>query len=297
MKRILAITLILLTTSGTSLPVDFTLKTDVKLVLLDLSVKDSRNSPVSGLTKEDFTILENGHRQNIKFFANKDTPVSAGLVVDASASMAAKRHEVLSAAELFVKESNPLDEMFVLNFNDRVTPGLPQGISFSSSIKALHDALFRGRPMGRTALNDAIAAGLTQLKTAKRDRHALLLISDGLDNASQTTRQDLLRLVEANVVTIYTIGLYEPGSPDRDPGLLKRLAHMSGGDAYFPKSPDEMAAICHTIASDVRSRYTIGYTPQFDEKPLRQIKVHVKDATNRKLTAKTRTNYRFEEAK
>jgi len=103
----------------------YLIKTDVRLVLLDVSVKDHGGAFVSGLSKDDFSIYENGREQQIKVFTNRDAPVTVGILVDASLSMAPKRYEVLKAAELFVRESNPRDEVFVLTFNDKVRRGLP----------------------------------------------------------------------------------------------------------------------------------------------------------------------------
>jgi len=276
----------------------YVLRTDVRLVLLDVSVKDHAGAFVSGLTKDDFSVFENGRAQQIKVFTNRDLPVTAGVLVDASYSMTPKRYEALKAAELFIRESNPQDEMFVLTFNDKVRRGLPEGVLFSSDMKQLHEALFRGKPIGKTALNDAVVAGLKQLEKGTRDRRTLVLISDGGDNVSEHTRQELLRLVEGSVTTIYAIGIYEPGSQDQDPSLLRKLAKVSGGEAYFPTSPEQMSEICDRIAKDIRQRYTVGYTPSgpvTGADDLRQIRLKVKGPGNAKLIAKARTSYRYDQ--
>jgi len=107
---------------------DFTLRSDVRLVLLDVSVKNHDGFTVSGLSKENFTVYEDGHVQPIKVFADSDLPVTVGVLVDASYSMTPKRNEVLNAAMVFIRESNPADELFVLNFNETVRAGLPKGM-------------------------------------------------------------------------------------------------------------------------------------------------------------------------
>jgi Ca-activated chloride channel homolog len=274
---------------------DFKIRSDVRLVLLDVAVKDNHGKLVTGLPKEAFSVTENGQPQPITVFANEDVPVTVGILVDESQSMTPKRDEVLQAAQTFIQKSNPKDELFVLNFNDRVTAGLQPPALFSDDIAELRSALYRGFPSGKTALNDAVVAGLKQLEMGRRDKKALIVISDGGDNASEHKRSDTLDMVSKSLATIYTIGIYDPDDVDRDPGLLKVLAKVSGGEALFPKRPSEMRAVCTEIASEIRSRYTLGYVPQADKTALRQIHVAVVSPNGGKLTAHSRTSYRYEE--
>ena len=277
-------------------PQDFVIRSEVKLVLLDVSVKDRSGGFVSGLAKDNFAIFENGNAQPITVFANSDVPVTVGILVDESRSMAPKRADVLSAAETFIAESNHQDEIFVLNFNDTVKRGLPQGILFSDNAEQLRAALYRGSPKGMTALNDAVVEGLKQLESGRRDKKTLIVISDGGDNASSHTRREMLDLVERNIATVYTIGLFEPGDPDWNPGLLKQLAGMSGGEVHFPADSKEMAAVCRGIAKDIRTRYTIGYVPQAKNGgSLRHIRVNVSAPGRSRLVARTRERYRYEQ--
>jgi len=275
----------------------FTIRSDVRLVLLDVSVKDRAGALVSGLSKESFAVRENGRPQTITVFANEDLPVTVGIVVDESASMRSKRTEVLTAAMTFVKESNAQDEIFILNFNDKVKRGLPEGVLFSDNTQQLRDALYRGAPQGKTAFNDAVIAGLKQLQLGRRDKKTLVVISDGGDNASQHTRKEMLAMADGSIATIYTIGIYDADDPDRDPGILRELARISGGEAYFPESLDDMVPVCQRIAKDIRARYTLGYVPKADNGAgsLRHISVHVSAPGRGKLTAHTRTSYRYEE--
>jgi len=275
---------------------DFVIRSDVRLVLLDVSVKDRDGGWVSGLSKNDFRVDENGARQDITVFANNDIPVTVGILVDNSRSMKPKRAEVLSAATTFIEESNPHDEIFVLNFNDTVKRGLPKHMLFSDNIEQLHGALARGVPEGRTALNDAIVDGLRQLGQGKRDKKALVVISDGGDNASQHKRAQMLDMVERNIATIYTIGLFDFGDPDRDLGILRKLSGVSGGIAYFPASAQDMTEACRTIAKDIRTRYTVGYAPSASNGGLlRRIRVRVSAPGRTGLSARTRISYRYEQ--
>ena len=279
---------------------DFIIRSDVRMVLLDVSVRDSKGQPVHGLVAGDFHVEENGRAQEIKTFDSEELPVTLGVLVDESRSMTPTRGYVLVAAEGLIDESNRDDEMFVLNFNDAVVRGLPPGTLFSDNVVKLHEALYRANPQGRTALNDAVVAGLRQLQEGHHAKKTLLLISDGGDNASTHTRKETLDLVERSLATIYAIGLYDPDDQDRDPGLLKDLAHISGGEAYFPMAAKELLPLCHEIARDIRARYTIGYLPPEaaagSNGGLRHIHVNVSAAGHGKLNARTRTSYFYETA-
>jgi Ca-activated chloride channel homolog len=276
---------------------DFTIRSDVRLVLLDVSVKDRDGGLAPGLSKDNFRVDENGARQDITVFANNDIPVTVGLVVDTSRSMMSKRIEVLAAATTFIAASNPHDEIFVLNFNETVKRGLPEGVPFSDDIGQLRAALSRGYPEGRTALNDAVIDGLQQLQQGKRDKKTLIVISDGGDNASHHKRQEMLDAVERSQATIYTIGLFDTGDPDRDPGILKKLARISGGEAYLPDSADDLTETCKGIAKDIRTRYTVGYSPAASNGgSLRRVRVRVSAPGRPALMARTRLSYRYDQA-
>jgi Ca-activated chloride channel homolog len=309
MKRRLAIRNMVMTAAACLLPElkgqehappsqDFVIHSDVRLVLLDVSVKDPDGSFVEGLSQSNFEVFENNVRQTVSTFSNNDLPFTVGILVDESRSMAPKRNDVLAAAGLFIAESNPHDEIFVLNFNDTVKRGLPPGVLFSDDMAQLRAALGRARPQGMTALNDAVVEGLQQLDLGRREKKGLIVVSDGGDNASQYTRQKMLDMVERSIATIYTIGLFEAGDPDRDPGILKRLAKVSGGVASFPSDAAQMPDVCRAIAKDMRTRYTIGYIPSArNGGPLRHIRVHVSAPGHPKLMTLSRTTYRYDETK
>jgi Ca-activated chloride channel homolog len=277
----------------------FVIHSNVRLVLLDVAVKDHRGGFASGLQKDNFAVFENGKLQTITVFDDEDLPVTVGLLVDESRSMTPKRSEVLSAALIFIERSNPHDEVFVLNFNDVVKRGLSEGTLFSDDARQLRTALYQGVPEGKTAMNDAIVAGLGQLEQGRRDKKALILISDGGDNASQATRGEMLGLVERSLATIYAIGIYDPQDFEKNPGVLRRLANISGGEAYFPTQPEQASAICQGIAKEIRTRYTVGYiptapSPSLAAGSLRHIHVAVSAPGRPSLAARTRTSYRYD---
>jgi len=273
---------------------DFTIRTTSRLVLLDVSVKDSDGGFVSGLTKDNFKVFENGKPQDITQFANADIPVTVGLVVDESGSMRPKKPHVVTAAVAFIQASNPQDEIFVINFNERARRGLPDIVPFTDDVNMLRAALWNGLPEGRTALYDALEMALHQLDMGRRDKKTLVLISDGGDNISQHKLPDVMHDVLASAATIYAIGIFDDDDPDKNPAVLERLARVSGGSAYFPKQLDEIAPICRQIAKDIRTRYTIGYIPATDNgKPERHVKVVASTPNRAKLVVRTRTSYIF----
>lgn len=247
---------------------DFTLSVDVELVQLPVTVLNKEGQMVNNLTKEHFQIFEDNVQQNISLFKHEDIPLSLGLVIDNSGSMRNKRERVNAAALSFARESNPSDETFIVNFDDSAY--LEQ--DFTSSIGDLIDALDNIDTRGETAFNDALYLSLDHVKEGKRDKKALLVISDGEDNTSKYGFNKVLEHVrEMKDVTIYAIGLLEEN--DQRGGLFKKapskkakdalieLTEMTGGQAYFPKSLDEVEEICQRIAHDLRNQYTIGYTP------------------------------------
>jgi Ca-activated chloride channel homolog len=286
------------TISGQVPPVEpseqpFKLSVTAELVLLDVSAKSVTGEYVSGLTKDNFRVYENGKLQTVSHFAREDSPVTAGLVVDMSGSMRSKRPEVLTAALTFISASNRDDEIFVVHFSDGVSLGLPADVPFTGDLNRLRSALSRGEPQGRTALNDAIVLSLCHLEQGRRDRRTLLLISDGGDNNSFHGTDDVLRRVRESRATIYAIGLYDQADKDRNPELLRHLARISGGESFLEVQLSAVMGICRQIASDIRSRYTIGYVPvrSGEQGSLRKIKVTVSGPSGHKLVVHTRESY------
>ena len=274
---------------------EFIIRSTVERVLLDVSVKDSRGGFVSGLDKDNFRVYEDGKPQNIVGFAAGDIPVTVGIVVDESYSMRSKRPEVMTAALTFAKESNPRDEMFVIHFNETVWRGLAPGTLFTSDYNTLRDALLAGQAEGRTALYDAIVDSLKQLDEGRQAKKTLVLISDGGDNNSKHKLADVMRLTEETSATIYTIGVFDPTDPDRNPALLRKLAEISGGIAYFPQQLSDIVPICRKIAKDIRNRYSLAYVPPVGNgKPgIRHIHVQVSAPGHGRLAARTRTSYLY----
>lgn len=271
----------------------YTIRTTSRLVLLDVSVKDPRGGFVSGLKQDNFKVEEDGKPYPISQFADADIPVTVGLVVDESGSMRPKRPEVITAALEFIQNSNPQDEMFVINFNERARRGLPDIEPFSDKISELRAALWKGDPEGRTALYDAIEMALRQIQMGRRDKKTLVVISDGGDNVSHHSLQDVMQDVLSSLTTIYAVGIFDEDDPERNPAVLEKLAHVSGGGVYFPKKLEQIVPICKQIAKDIRTRYTIGYIPPVEGKAVRHIRVTASAPNYPKLIIRTRTRYMF----
>ena len=274
---------------------EFKIRADVELVLLDVSVKNPAGGYVTGLTKDQFQIYENGVAQKITEFAAADAPVAVGLVMDDSGSMERRRSSLNEAGVAFVQASNPQDQIFVVNFNDKVRSGLPQSTPFTDDVNLLRAALSIDKPEGRTALYDAIAFALKHLEAGRRDKKTLVIVSDGGDNCSTHKLRDVMRLIEESATTIYTVGLFDAEDPERNAGVLKRIASLSGGECFLPGELEPVLPISQKIARDIRSRYTIGYLPvrTSDKGAERKIRVVASSPDHKKLIVRTRTAYRL----
>jgi Ca-activated chloride channel homolog len=271
---------------------NFRIAVEVDLVVLQATVRDRSGHSVSGLGKQDFEVYEDGALQPILLFRHEDTPVTIGLVVDHSGSMRRKLVDVTAAARTFVRFSNPEDQMFVVNFNEKVSLGLPAARPFSNNADELGSAIGNASAIGKTALNDAIVTGLQGLQKGENERKVLIVISDGGDNASRASLDRVLTLAEESSAAIYTIGVFDEDDADRNPKVLRRLAQETGGEAYFPAELSATVEICERIARDLRDQYTIGFS-SMNGKPgtYHGIKVIARSKEHGKLTVRTRAGF------
>ena len=166
--------------------------------------------------------------------------------------------------------------MFVVNFNEKVSLGLPPAIHFTNNPVELTNAMVTSRAGGQTALYDAIARGLDELQAGIRDKQVLIVVSDGDDNASALKLSQVMKRAEQSNAVIYTIGVFEEDDPVQNPGVLKRFTQATGGQAFLPKQISEVVPICQRIARDIRHQYTIGYVPtnRAPDGAYRAIRVH-----------------------
>ncbi len=270
---------------------EYKISVNVGLVVLPVTVTDRKDHAVPNLVAENFRVYENGQIQKIVLFKHEDLPVTVGLVVDASGSMLPRRGQVIEAASVFARSSNPQDQIFVVNFSDSASLGLPAKVAFTDRPALLTTALSDSMG-GRTALYDALAMALQHLQQGRWDKKVLILVSDGGDNTSHLTFPQILRQVEAANALIYTVGILDEQEADQNPGILKRLAKAAGGKAYFPESASEVITICAEIARDLREQYTLGYVPsRGNPATYRKITVKVSAPGKPKLVARTREGY------
>jgi len=272
---------------------EYTIRVNADSVLLHATVQNRKGILVSGLGKDDFQLYEDGVLQQINYFSHEDIPVTVGLVVDNSGSMRPKRPEVIAAALAFARSSNPADQMFVVNFNENVSFGLPADTPFTDQTAQLQVALSRIKTNGETALYDAVAAALEHLEKGNRDKKVLIVISDGGDNASKHNLAQIRAMAGHPDAIIYTIGLFIPEDLDRNPGVLKQLAKDTGGEAFLPETVKEVTPICERIARDIRNQYTIAYTPanRKQDGSYRVVEVKVGAPGHGRLFVRTRAGY------
>ena len=272
----------------------YTLHENVDEVLLNCAVIDEKGHPVEGLTQSDFRVWEDSVPQRVSSFVHQDSPTSIGLLIDNSGSMLDKRTAVNSATMNLLRESNRQDTAFVVNFSDRAF--LDQGPT--TDLVALNRGLSHFDSRGTTALYDAVAASADELsKHAKFQKQVLLIVSDGADNASHLSEQQVVRRVQ-NLAgpVVYSIGLlYDSDQREyqRAHDALQTLSDDTGGIAYFPRSLDEVNTIAAEVAQDIRSQYTIGYhsTRAASLGGYRVIHVEAYSPKHGKLIVRTRHGY------
>jgi len=266
-----------------------------ELVAVPVIVTDGGGHHVSGLQPENFRVSEDGRRQAIALFHHGDVPITLGLIVDRSQSMRKKAAALRAAVSALLQSSRPDDELFGVDVNDRVSFALGDDRTFTADAKALETALAAVRAEGRTALYDGVAEGLQHLQLGRAQKHALIVVSDGGDNASRRTYADVLALARRSNAVIYAIGLLDmsPVEEDENAGLLKRLCKDTGGLAFFPRTASDIAAMATDVARDLRDQYTLGFTPveRTDGRAFRKIDVTVSAAGLGRLHVRTRSGY------
>jgi Ca-activated chloride channel family protein len=263
------------------------------LVLLPAKVINSSGIFVSGLKAQNFRVFEDGSQQDITLFKQEDTPVTVGLIVDHSRSMGPKLSAVVLAINAFAHSSNPDDEMFVVDFNENVSVELMRGKPFTHEPAELRKALLAVSAIGQTALYDAVMEGLTHVELGQWDKKALIIVSDGGDNASHAKFSELLALAQRSHVVIYSMGLIDEAGEEENPRILKKLSNATGGITFFTKRSDEAANFMNQIARDLREQYTLGYVPPGKDgrDSFRKIKVEVFSPSAGKLRVRTRPGY------
>jgi Ca-activated chloride channel homolog len=252
------------------------LKVNADLVLVPVTITDPMNRLVTGLEKENFQLFEGGSGQEIKSFSSEDAPVSLGVIFDSSGSMSSKMDRAKDAVVEFFKTANPQDEFFMITFSDE-----PEVVSdFTSSVDEIQSKLVFAVPRRRTALLDAIYMGVTKMRQAKYPKKALLIISDGGDNHSRYTENEIKAQVKEADVMVYAIGIYDRYFPTEEerlgPALLGEVAELSGGRAFTVENPNDLADVATKIGIELRNQYVLGYRPHNDSRDGKWRKIKVK---------------------
>jgi Ca-activated chloride channel homolog len=266
-------------------------KSNTRLVVLHVSVVRSNGDLLGDLTRNQFTVYENGTAQQIRVFRREDVPVSIGMVVDNSASMKPDRHAVEAAGLSMVEASNPSDETCIVNFNDESFIDVP----FTGNIQKMKDGIARVDARGGTAAFDAVERTLRYLAdSASKDKRVILLITDGNDNGSKTTVEKVTEMARQRGVIVYAIGLLRAESradSSQARKALNALTSSTGGAAFYPKNVQEVNRIIVEIAREIRSQYTIAYAPSLAALDGTFRKIQVKVNAPGKPKVRTRTGY------
>jgi Ca-activated chloride channel family protein len=270
------------------------IKTDVNLVLVPVSVTDPTERLVTGLSQENFELFEGKRPQEIRHFSSEDVPVSVGIIVDASGSMADKMERVRDAVSQFCDAANPQDEFFMVTFSNE-----PRAATdFTFEPRDLQRDLLFTQAKGQTALLDAIYLGLHMMEKAKYAKKALLIISDGGDNHSRYSEKEIKAAAKEADVMIYAVGTFDRYAPTREellgPGLLSEIANATGGRAFVVENAVTLPQITHRIGVELRTQYVLGYRPQDVKPDGKWHKIQVKLRLPKKfsfLRAHARTGY------
>jgi Ca-activated chloride channel homolog len=268
------------------------LRADVDVVLVPVTVTDPMNRPVLGLQKQDFKVYENNAPQQVQYFSAEEAPISVGLLLDTSKSMTNNFVTERAAAEEFFKNANPQDDYFVITFADR-----PELLTTSiTSIEDIQETLTAGTPDGHTALLDAIYMAIARMGSARYDRRALLIISDGADNHSRYGLKEVRKLVEEANVDVYAIGIFDSMLFRSFEELMGRrwlaeITDVTGGHTVAADSLDKVPELAAAVSRQMRNQYVLGYRPQNVSRDgkWRKIKVHVASVAG---TTRVQTHYK-----
>jgi Ca-activated chloride channel homolog len=240
------------------------IKVTADLVLIPVTVTDDNDQVITGLGKENFRLYDNKVEMEITQFAREDAPVSVGIVFDCSGSMGAKLGRARAAVVEFMRTANPEDEFALVAFSDRV-----RVLSdFTSRSEEIQYRLLLMRSGGETALLDAVYLMVQRLEHAKYSRKAILIISDGGDNASRYTSREVKGILRESDVQVFAIGIFEPSglrgrTPEEllGPSLLNEMARETGGRLFEVDGFNDLEGAASEIGMALRSRYVLGFAP------------------------------------
>ena len=242
------------------------IRADVNLVLVPVTVVDRRGATVSDLKREQFRIFEDKVERPIVAFSSEETPCSIGLVFDLSGSIRHKIEEAKSAARALLKNTAEGDEVFLVTFSDRPE----QGTQFASDVGAVEHHLEVARAGGRTALVDAVYLAAGRMRAARHPHRVLIVVSDGMDNHSRYSRGELKPMLLESDVQVYTIAVHDPPR-DKKPielreeqngvHFMESIADVTGGLHFRVRGLTDAREAAERIGRVIHHQYLIGYRP------------------------------------
>jgi Ca-activated chloride channel homolog len=266
-------------TAGQPIKRDQVVHIDVNLALVNVTVTDPYNRIVTGLEADNFRVFEDNVEQEVVNFSSEDVPISIGVILDLSGSMANKVGKAKEAAFQFLRTANPEDEFFLVGFNERAQLLSP----FTSNVEDLQSRMLSASAKGKTALLDAIYLGLSQMRGAHSGKRALLIISDGGDNSSRYNEKDIKRFVREADTQLYSIGIFEAfeyrnRTPEElnGPTLLNEMTELTGGRAFTAENLNDLPDIAAKIGAELRNQYVLGYHPSNKAHDARWRKIKIK---------------------
>jgi Ca-activated chloride channel family protein len=266
-------------TPGQTIKQGKALHIDVNLALVNVTVTDPYSRIVTGLEPDNFRIFDDNIEQEVVNFSSEDVPISIGVILDLSGSMANKLGKAKEAALQFFKTANPQDEFFLVGFNERARLLSP----FTHNVEDLQSAMLPASAKGKTALLDAIYLGLNQMHIASNGKRALLIISDGGDNSSRYTEKDIKRIAREADTQLYSIGIFDPfeyrsRTPEElnGPTLLSETTELTGGRVFSVENINELPDIAAKIGAELRNQYILGYRPSNKAHDARWRKIKIK---------------------
>ena len=266
---------------------------DADTVRANVTITDASGHLAPNLQKKNFRLFEDNVEQKILTFSRKDVPASIGLLFDTSQSMSDKMVASRHAVAQFLQNSNPKDEFFLVSFNNR--PELKS--SFTSDIEQLQERTMSLKPRGRTSLLDAIYFGVAQMKSARYDRHVLLVISDGGDNHSRHDETDIRNVLKESDCQLYALGIFDAHDMGRTteeregPSLLSDFAETTGGHVFQAANLWELVDLSGNLGVELQRQYVIGYKPSDPRPDSRRIKVSLTPFNDWHLMTHARTGY------
>lgn len=236
--------------------------TNTDLITVNVTVTDAYGRFVSGLGKKNFSVFDDDRQQEITYFSDEDAPASIGIVFDATGSMSGEKiGRAISALRHFMDSSHPKDEYFLIDLQSGRANLL---VDRTRDGQTILDKLIFIKTKGNTAFYDGVYLAAERVTRGAYPKHAVVVISDGQDNNSRYTFNNLRQALKESDVIIYSIGIEEDGFGPLVAGgsaTLDQISNLTGGKAFYPHGPAEMDDIFEQIALELRHTYSIAFRP------------------------------------